>query len=691
MQISKANCRTIVEVLQLRAQQQGDKILYQFMADGENISASLSYAQLDTRARAIAAKLQQSCELGDRALMLFHSGLDFIEAFMGCLYAGVIPVPAYPPRKNHNLKRLQAIIDDCQPHIILASEKVEQLTKDLFSKQQQMAFCWLHGEAIDSQLSEQFVPIGLNPASLAFLQYTSGSTGKPKGVMVSHGNLMANEQMLEECFDFGPDSVCVSWLPLFHDMGLIGNALQPLYIGASALMMTPAAFLQKPSRWLEAIHQAGKHHKVVSSAPNFAYQLCVDQISAEQMAGWDFSNWQLAISAAEPVRAETLRAFSDKFSPIGFSRTVFAPSYGMAETTLVVSGSHSREAVIVNADNQALKQHQLITGAPSDESSAVVGCGQLLSNEHVLIVDPDTHAVLDDGHIGEIWVQGEHVALGYWHNKDATKASFQAYTQDQQGPFLRTGDLGCFQHGELFINGRCKDLIIIKGRNHYPQDIEYNIAKAHSEHLRRDNSAAFSVTIHGKEQLVVCCEVERRHRLNLDAASLAQDICQTINQEHEISAYAVVFLRPGSILKTSSGKIQRGACKQAFLHNQLNTLGEWRQSGLLCGSQYPPAPKPEHDFSQLNLSSIQQWICQWVSHRRQVALNSVDLQTTFAALGLDSVDSVQLAAALESWPGLSIDAEELWQLDNIDQLSHYLINNNDKQIGFSHTQIEGVI
>jgi amino acid adenylation domain-containing protein len=563
---------TLVDLLRYRAQHQPDDRAFTFLLDGELDEAHISFAELDTQARAIAATLQQHNALNNRVLLLYSPGLDFIAAFMGCLYAGAVAVPAYPPRLNRPMPRIHAIVSDADARIILTDTKILSGLQRRFVHEPELAkLQWIATDGLAENVSELWQEQVLLPETLAFLQYTSGSTGIPKGVMLSHANLLHNQKVIQQGFGHS-DGVGVSWLPLYHDMGLIGHVIHPIYMGKLCVLLSPVDFLQKPIRWLQAISRYGG---TTSGGPNFAYQFSVEKTTPEQREGLDLSGWTTAYTGAEAIRADTLNAFSKTFEPYGFKHTAFYPCYGLAEATLMVTSSDSSLGPVTQyVKREALEQGDIVEeDASNDGAISLVGCGNVSFDQKILIVDPETQIECDPNKVGEIWVSGESIANGYWQRPEQTEHDFQAYIADSDdGPFLRTGDLGFVKDDQLYVTGRLKDLIIIRGRNHYPDDIEYTVAKAHPA-LEEGSGAAFSVDVDGEEQLVIVYELKRSHR-DADVKEVAQAVRRVVFEEHILSVYALVLVRPMSIPKTSSGKIQRHACRDGFLKGELNVIGE---------------------------------------------------------------------------------------------------------------------
>jgi acyl-CoA synthetase (AMP-forming)/AMP-acid ligase II/acyl carrier protein len=661
---------TLVDLLNNRSDNQPNQTAYIFLEEGETESCQLTYQQLDQQAKAIAASLQSIAKPGERALMLYPPGIEFLIAFFGCLYAGMIPVPAYPPRSNHNLTRLESIISDAEANFVLTTTPVlDKIKGKLLKKNQFTPIQYLATETVSTQFASDWKKPAINQDTLAFLQYTSGSTGTPKGVMVTHQNLLHNQRLIKMAMGHSEKTIFVGWLPLFHDMGLVGNVLQPLYLGIPSILMSPVAFLQKPIRWLQAI---SRYKATTSGGPNFAYDLCVEKIKPEQCDQIDLSSWTVAFNGAEPVRAETLEKFTKTFAPYGFRSQAFYPCYGMAETTLFISGGLQSLSPVLQSVNRTQLQHNIVEPIQDQpdqavESQTLVGCGQTFFDK-ILIVDPQSHHRCQPHQVGEVWVAGTSVAQGYWNQPDVTENTFQARLADTgEGPFLRTGDLGYFQQGELFITGRIKDVIIIRGRNHYPQDIEQTVEKSHPA-LRANSGAAFAVEIDGTEQLVIAQEVERTYIRKLDVDEVVAAIRKAVSEEHELLVAGVILLKTASIPKTSSGKIQRHACKQGYLENTLNVVGSW--TGMIEKTSSSTANKPMS--KQATPREIQQWIIYWLSQKLKLEPWAIDPSKALADYGLDSVTAVELAEGLGNWLGQSLDMTLAWNFPTIEALATHL-------------------
>lgn len=571
---------TLLELLRYRALQQPDKLAYTFLIDGKKEGSQLTYAQLDRQARAIGALLQQHQAKGERALLLYPQGLEVIAAFCGCLYAGVIAIPVPPPeagRLKRTLPRLQAIAKDADASWVLTTAGIISLVEEYDEKIPEFqAIRWIDTENVDLSLAEEWQDPAVDADVLAYLQYTSGSTSTPKGVMLSHRNLIHHSAYLQRACGYTPDSVTVEWMPYFHDYGLVEGLMQPLYSGIPCYVMSPFAFIKRPFHWLQAISRYQVTH---SQGPNFAYDQCVRRITPEQRATLDLSSWRAAGNAAEPINPRVMESFYEAFAPCGFKWESFCPAYGLAEATLLVSFNPQTESpILCNLDPAELEKNRIVPADPNQEIvRTVVGCGKRVCETNIAIVHPEKLTRCAPDEVGEIWVSDPGVAQGYWQRPEETERTFRAHIADTaEGTFLRTGDLGFLKDGELFITGRIKDLIIIRGTNHYPQDIEWTVQQCHPA-LRPEHGAAFSVEANGEERLVVVQEVER-HTSHLDLNEVLATLRQVISEQHELQVYAIALVKPGSVLKTSSGKIQRQACRAAFLAGTLEVVGDWSEN-----------------------------------------------------------------------------------------------------------------
>jgi acyl-CoA synthetase (AMP-forming)/AMP-acid ligase II len=646
---------TLPEILRMRAQHTPAKTAFIFLVDGDDQEEKISYKELHLAALETAQLLADKNAAGERALMLYPPGLEFVKALFGCFYAGVIAVPAYPPRKNRSLERIKTLVTDSGASIVLATEDIYKTFERSFSDVTELKqLNWITTDTPQlptSQIQSPNRPIAQspnrpiaqspnrpiaqspNPAELALLQYTSGSTGQPKGVMVTHRNIIRNVEFIRQSFSLSQKSVSVTWLPSFHDMGLIDGVIEPVYTGFQGVIIPPVNFLQKPVRWLKAI---SKYKGTHGGGPNFAFDHCINGISEEEKQGLDLSSMNTLYCGAEPIRKPTFERFIAVFKDYGFHPASLYPCYGMAETTLITSGpAAGRGAVYLSLSGNALEQNRIVpVSDQAQDARYLVGVGYPWLDTTVKIVNPDTFLLCRDDEVGEIWVSGSVVTAGYWNKPEETGKTFSARIKnDTEGSYLRTGDLGFFQQGELYISGRLKDMIIIHGLNYYPQDIEFLAENSHPA-LRPNACAAFSVEADWEEKLVIVAEVGRSAIRDLDVEAVCDTIRQKIAEEMELAVYAIRLLRTASILKTSSGKIQRKACKEGFLNNTLESVGE---------SILEESPQDQvNEVDMTDLVTLQAWIMAWIHMKLKISLERIDPSKPITAYGLTSMKAVQL-------------------------------------------------
>lgn len=673
---------SLVDLLGMRARCHADDNAFIFLRNDEEEKEPITYGELDRRARQIAVALRAIASNGDRAILLLPSGIDYIAAFFGCLYADVIAIPAYPPTNERNMPRIEAIVSDASAKVIIATTAVTNrvLTLRADSPGIDRARLLILDDMFAWQ-ADDWSPPRISGNTVAFLQYTSGSTGSPKGVMVTHANLLHNLGKMHRLFGHSASSRFVSWLPLFHDLGLIFGILLPLYGGFSCVFMSPASFLQRPYRWLKAISD---YRVTTSGAPNFAYDLCVRRISDEQKKTLDLSSWTTALNGAEPVRKETLKAFGDAFRPSGFCASTFSPCYGLAEATLVVSGTPVRAMPHHNVvfDRDAYQQGRIeLRDGESKGDAELVSCGIGFSDQEIVITNPDTCQRAAPGEVGEIWLAGPSVAKGYWKRPQETRETFAAELEPRsQARYLRTGDLGFVHENQLFISGRLKDLIIIHGRNFYPQDIEATAETSHPA-TRMAGAAAFSVDVDQEERLVVVQELD--YRKKPDVREVIAAIRECVAKEHDVVPYAIALINPGGIRKTSSGKVQRRAMRSDFLDGHLSVIAEWRERRTGNAdflSNHPVsrelllsvAPQERHEsvkaFLQANLSRI-----------LKIEEANVDASRPLVALGLDSLGAAELISQVESSLKTTLSLASLFQNATVVSLADQIVSAIDTE------------
>jgi acyl-CoA synthetase (AMP-forming)/AMP-acid ligase II len=567
-----AEFTSFIEVFRSHVEASPDRpaMTYWQDSDQREQDRTATYAELDRAARSRAAWLQANYRPGDRALLLHPPGPEFMNAFLGCLYAGMVPVPAPPPGADRSqVDRTAGIAVDADVSVILTTSPLAQVIREHLTglripgRPQVVASdrdasadpaAWIHRRP--------------SPDALAFLQYTSGSSSEPKGVMVTHGNLAHHQGEIQRRLSTDRDSVTAGWLPHFHDMGLIGQLLHPVYVGGSVVFMAPTTFLKRPVRWLEAITRC---RASLTVAPDFAYDLCARTITDEQLARLDLSSLRCALNGAEPVRATTLDRFNRRFRPVGFRPAAFSPCYGMAEVTLMATARVPDAPVTPYPADPLALAHGEVRPGTAGQCNRLVGCGTAI-NLDLRIVDPHERTVLEPGRIGEIWISGQSVAAGYWNRPDITAQIFQAYTAGGEGPYLRTGDLGTLLDDELYVTGRHKDVLIVHGRNLYPQDIEHFVREIHPA-LTAGAGAAFPVS-DGREHMVIVQETKNVLLDGCGLAELAARIKVAVARSLDVPAPSVVLTNRGAVRRTTSGKVRRQHMRTLFLADQLKVTHE---------------------------------------------------------------------------------------------------------------------
>ncbi|MCI0504570.1 MAG: fatty acyl-AMP ligase [Gammaproteobacteria bacterium] len=568
---------TLLDLALHRADHQAGKTAYSQLSPAGEICRRITYAQLDQDARHLAGHLLHFVAPGSRVILAVPAGIDFITAFFACIYAGMIAVPVYPPFARSQWPRFAAVAGDCRAALICTVQKQLDSLSDACSQTPHLVNVpRMAIDAVDMEEPCAWQYPAIDGHSLAFLQYTSGTTGEPKGVMVSHANILVNQAMITRVFNHTPDSVFVGWLPMYHDMGLIGNVLNPFYVGCEFVTMEPSSFLREPFRWLKAVSD---FKAATSGGPNFAYDFCINRISAEEKQQLDLSHWRNAFNGSEKVQHQTLERFSNYFAECGFRKNAFLPCYGLAEATLFVTGKSSRSAVkTLRVDKCALLQNRIVTAnnntnTNESETFVLTGCGEA-SPDTIRIVNPDTHEVCAPNEIGEIWVTGEHVTQGYWNKEQLNNEVFRARTKSaDQRAFLRTGDLGVIISGQLYVTGRIKELIIIRGKNFYPQDIEL-VAQQSNVSCRLGRGAAFGVEVikgeyNTEEHMVLVQEIGKQYLRTLDGQAVKCDIQLALRTQLNLEVHDIILVKPATIPLTSSGKTQRQRVKQMYLHHEL--------------------------------------------------------------------------------------------------------------------------
>jgi amino acid adenylation domain-containing protein len=659
-------------VLRHRASVHPERVAFTFLSDSDPGEESITFEDLDRKARAIAAYLEENNMWGERALLLLPSGLEYVATFFGCLYARVIAVPSFPVtfgRQRREASWFRNLVADARPLIAFTTpEAIRRAASDGSEELSAEMPRWVDPSSIDASRCDNWEESRPDPDGIGFLQYTSGSTSMPNGVMVSHSNIMHNQSLIQAACGSDEESTVVSWLPLHHDMGLIGTILQPVYIGARSVLMAPNRFLHDPVHWLRAISTFRGHS---STGPNFAYELCTRKISAQQKVGLDLTSWRIAINGAEPVRPETLERFAGAFAECGFRPEVFFPSYGLAEATLMVTGGRTSSLPnLMRISARELEQNVVEEARETETARILVGCGGVFNGQEVRIVNPETRKACPDNAVGEIWVSGASVAQGYWNRPEETELTFHAQlSTGEETFFLRTGDLGFLADGQLFITGRLKDLIILRGRNLYPQDVELTIQGC-SPHLPAGGGAAFVVDVEGEDALVVVQEIQR----NAEAAAegLLSPIREALVIDHGIQAHTVVLIRYATIPRTTSGKIRRRECKKRYLKGELDVISSktYPQAASDSAVSLPGLTRIEilQTDPELRNEAVESSLRSQLAGALKLKPEEVVANQPLIAMGIDSVLAVQLSKVVEDLSGVKFDAVEILKGCNLNDL-----------------------
>lgn len=667
----------LVTLVTERAAAHPDRLFARFLATGESegLVRELSYGELARRSRTVAAELLARGCAAEPVLLLFPPGLEFLSAFLGCAYAGAIAVPLAPPnpkRLPRTLPRIESVAGDARARFVLTSAELAPIQARAADLAPRLAAAtWIVAQDLDPAGAEAWQrPAGVGQG-LCHLQYTSGSTGSPKGVRVTHQNVLHNLELIKQAVgqDTGEGAHEVSWLPGYHDMGLIGGLLQPLYHDASLTLLAPVAFLRRPLRWLEAIsHYRG----TASGAPDFAYALVAKKASDEEVAALDLSCWTTAFCGAEPIRPATAARFVERFAPAGLPPNAFAPTYGLAEATLIVAmGAAGQRARTLDVDPSALAAGEA-KASHADDARRLVSSGRILPGCAGLIVDPETRAPLPPNAIGELWVQSESVAEGYWEQPEASAEVFEARTAEGAGPFLRTGDLAFLDdEGELYVVGRRKDLLIVHGRNVFPQDLEHSVEACHPG-VR--SAAAFGVEVEDEERVVIAVEVDRRSPDDLSA--IHREVLRAIAHDHELAVFGVALVKRGGLPVTTSGKIQRFAARAGYLEGSLPELARFEgaaPAGTSAGPDAPTRLRRAHEIAA--------WLQAWIASATGYDPEDVDPEMPLVGYGLDSAQAVELASELGARVGQELDPALTFDYPTIREISGALAASGGSGVG----------
>lgn len=689
-----AAAATIIDILRYRAAHQPDQLAYTFLENGEVEARHLTYGELERAVRAVAGELQRIAEPGSRAILAYPQSLEVLVSFLACLSSGIIAIPAPLPqlgRAQRTVERLVAIAADAQAKLLLTTAESLAIFDSPGSLESLATMQSLATDRFELSSPDDYRHFDPQADSLAYLQYTSGSTARPRGVMVGHRHVIANSASIAVASGYGADCRLVSWVPYFHDYGLVEGYLQPLFSGFPAWVFSPLAFIERPTRWFRAIQ---RHRATHSLAPTFAFALALGKVSAAEIEQFDLSNWRVAGNGAEPIHVETARRFVKAFAPAGFRADAFWPEYGLAETTLVVSEKRRGQvSMVLTLSPEALEKHRVVEVSSLDLSAArqVISCGAPLDCARVEIVDPHTLRRCAPDCVGEVWVAGPTVTFGYWNRPDETAAIFQARLADTgEGPFLRTGDLGFLRDGELYITGRLKDLIIVHGVNHYPQDIEETVERSHRL-VRPGCSAAFAVDVAGEERLVVMAESKATPE---ETADIEAAIREQVVVNHGLSLYRLMLVEPGGLPKTSSGKKQRSAAREEYYKR-------FSYDGSSTAEVQPTLPVPRVSTpiaaasplvgeaaaaAPMPAKQIELWLRTWLATRAGISIEEIGAKQSFAFLGLVSIDTIELVADLKAWLGVPISPTVIYDCGTPTALARMLAGEETLPgVGWQHS------
>ena len=670
--MTNKSSKTWVDCLQNMARQLPDKTAYIYLNEHGKRVDEITFSELDRRARSLAFHLLGYCTPKDRVLLLYPPGLDYVVAFYGCLYAGLIAVPLYSPQNNKKIELIDTIANNCDAKHALSTDRYVRKIQE--NKQNSEAInrlndrvTWTATDLMTFNRESHWQYPEIDHSTVAYLQFTSGSTSVPKGIELNHEQTLLHAAEIEQLWQIKENSSIAVWLPHFHDLGQVFAILQPVYIGITCTLMSPASFIKNPYIWLKAISD---HRATHTAAPNFSFDLCVDTITEDQKSLLDLSCLQVAANGAEPVRADTLDNFYQAFKDTGLSISTQTPSYGLAEATLVVtSAAYNSEPSYLYCDAEEIGLNNVhLCGKDSSNALKLVCCGGSASKTDVSIVNPDTLQRCEPQSIGEIWVHCQGLGSGYWKNPLATDETFRAEIIGEEGKYyMRTGDLGFLHKDELYITGRIKDLIIIRGSNHYPQDIELSVESSHPL-LRKGYSAAFSLLDDSEEKLIIAVERERYYADEVDYEHVLRCIREAVSKEHNLRPHKILILRTGSISKTTSGKIQRQKCKKEWLSNDLIVLAEY--TGVTHEkneSKQEPAMNMPLDINSMMSKSIHEWLVQWFAAEMKTPDAVIDVNKSFSACGLSSMDSMLLHENLEGWLKIEFSPDLIWDSESIDE------------------------
>jgi acyl-CoA synthetase (AMP-forming)/AMP-acid ligase II/acyl carrier protein len=641
-----------------------------------NESGRISYGRLISSSLSMAAAISKKARKGDRCMLIFPPGLAFVQSLLACFFAGVVAVPVHPPKKNKKNTRFWSVFDDAAPNLLLIGSRIEELFNEQekdFRKALELPRIVYINSLLNSE--EDFIPPTVVPTDMIMLQYTSGTTGKPSGTMITHGGIMHNSKVISTAFGHDEKLVSVNWLPPYHDMGLIGTLLQPLYKGGTNVIIDPYDFLRSPLIWLQGIT---KYKATTVGCPDFALELLLNRVDDEQKKKIDLRSLKVFFCGSEPVRPASLERFSEAFAVCGFDEKMFLPCYGLAECTLMATGIHHAEKPkIISIDRKTFEfDRKAELSTDPLQSLQLTGCGYTWLDDVVKIVNPRTRRPLPENAVGEIWIKSRSVCEGYRNKPRKTARLFRArIAGSDEGPFLRTGDLGFISQGQLFIAGRMKEVIIINGANHFPADIESTVEQCHPA-LQPHACAAFSVEAGKRERLVIIQEIKRTALRNLDAEAVVEAIRSAVSNEHGISAYAIDLISPGRIIRTSSGKIRHARCREMWLQNEFKTTYSWQQQ-----EAYKKLSLTSQEKIDISPAELEAWLKQWLGNKLNIQPDNIEPSRPILSYGLDSLGAVELEREVKENFHIEIHLADFLENNTISALAEIGFKNILKETG----------
>ena len=651
--------KNLVELLAASSRAYPDKNAFVVLDDDGKPTHSITFRELYLNATAIAVRLQSLDAAGGRAVLLYPQGIDFVCAFFGAICAGVTPIPAVPPHSRKSVPHLLSIIQDARPNLILSQSSLRQRLATLMEADSLSSACpVLETDTVSLDEHSAWWPPQIESDSLAFLQYTSGSTSAPRGVCVTHANVLHNLEVARHCYQVTHDDVIVSWLPHYHDMGLVGNRILPVSLGITTYLLAPAQVVKRPYTWLKAISD---FKATFCGGPNFIYQLCVDRVAKDQLAGLSLHSWVCAFSGAEPVRDATLQAFAEKFAACGFDMRAWSPGYGMAEATLLATGIRREDPPkTLLCDREYYFRNTIVAAAAdSQDPYRAVSCGAVNPLVPVAIRDTVTNSKAGSLAVGEICIGGGSVSSGYYNGGTMSKVHFD------DGVYLASGDLGFLdEQSNLYVTGRIKDVIIVSGACFHPQDLEHAATRAHPS-LGMDKCIAFSSESADRENVILACELDRKHVRTLDLSDIVQAVTRAILEEFGVDLHKVVLLPPGGLLRTSSGKLRRAATRAAFRAGELTPIYAWTAPPRAVPGQVVVSGGRTLD----DATDIEQWLLERLTAYLNIEPDQIDPEEHLACYGVDSTIGLQLIGDLSLVVGEDLDPAMLWEAGSIAGLS----------------------